>query len=101
MGLSLTLPETLHYPLTHIQQDTQAKPSADKPFIFNLPRVQLTTLGSKLDAQIDLANVEVVQSADALSFNSDWHLEINQTSHYNYPNCGQMYRWISVGATAS
>lgn len=80
VGLSLTLPETLHYPLTHIQQDTQAKPSADKPFIFNLPRVQLTTLGSKLDAQIDLANVEVVQSADALSFNSDWHLEINQTS---------------------
>lgn len=76
VGLSLTLPETLHYPLTQIKQDVHIA----NPFAIKLPRVQLKTLSSKLDTQIDLANVEVVQSANDLSFNSDWHLEINQIS---------------------
>ncbi|MGI2138301.1 YdbH domain-containing protein [Shewanella baltica] len=84
VGISLTLAEALHYPLTPIQQDAQSQPLKNdplenKPLKFKLPKVQLKTLGSKLDTQIDLANVEVVKSAEALSFKTDWRLNTKQT----------------------
>ena len=85
VGIALTLTEALHYPLTPIQQDAQSQPLKNyplenKPLKFKLPKVQLKTLGSKLDTQIDLANVEVVKSAEALSFKTDWRLNTKQTS---------------------
>ncbi|MBW3532230.1 YdbH domain-containing protein [Shewanella sp. NKUCC06_TVS] len=85
VGIALTLSEALHYPLTQIQQDAQSQPLKNepldnKPLRFKLPRIELKTLGSKLDTQIDLANVEVVKSAEALSFKTDWRLNAKQTS---------------------
>ncbi|MEM6190831.1 YdbH domain-containing protein [Shewanella scandinavica] len=80
VGIALTLSEALHYPLTQIQQDAQSQPLKNEPLSFKLPRIQLKTLGSKLDTQIDLANVELVKSAEALSFNTDWRLNAKQTS---------------------
>ncbi|MCI2962919.1 YdbH domain-containing protein [Shewanella sp. N2AIL] len=85
VGIALTLSEALHYPLTQIQQDAQSQPLKNepldnKPLSFKLPRIELKTLGSKLDTQIDLANVEVVKSAEALSFKTDWRLNAKQTS---------------------
>jgi len=84
VGLSLTLAEALHYPLTQIQQDAQSQPLKNdplenKPLRFKLPKVQLKTLGSKLDTQVELANIEVEKSAEALSFKTDWRLNTKQT----------------------
>lgn len=80
LGVTLTLPETLHYPLTHIQQEPPVDPSKDKPFKLKLPQVLLQTLGSKLDTQVDLANIELVKSAEELVFNTDWRLNAKQIS---------------------
>ncbi|MCS6161385.1 YdbH domain-containing protein [Shewanella baltica] len=80
VGIALTLSEALHYPLTPIQQDAQSQPLKNEPLSFKLSRIELKTLGSKLDTQIDLANVEVVKSAETLSFKTDWRLNAKQTS---------------------
>lgn len=80
VGIALTLSEALHYPLTQIQQDAQSQPLKNEPLSFKLSRIELKTLGSKLDTQIDLANVEVVKSAETLSFKTDWRLNAKQTS---------------------
>ncbi|WP_297891259.1 YdbH domain-containing protein [Shewanella sp.] len=85
VGLSLTLPEAWHYPLTHIQQDAQSQPLMNeplenKPLNVKLPQLQLKTLGSKLDTQVDLANIEITTSTEALAFSMDWRLNAKQTS---------------------
>lgn len=110
VGISLTLAEALHYPLTRIQQDAQSQPLKNdplenKPLKFKLPKVQLKTLGSKLDTQIDLANVEVVKSAEALSFNTDWRLNAKQTSSLQlselWANTPQDLSWNSSQLTTA
>ncbi|MFP8846048.1 YdbH domain-containing protein [Shewanella baltica] len=110
VGIALTLSEALHYPLTQIQQDAQSQPLKNeplesKPLSFKLPRIQLKTLGSKLDTQIDLANVEVVKSAEALSFNTDWRLNAKQTSSLQlselWANTPQDLSWNSSQLTTA
>ncbi|MCS6203392.1 YdbH domain-containing protein [Shewanella baltica] len=110
VGISLTLAEALHYPLTQIQQDAQSQPLKNeplesKPLSFKLPRIQLKTLGSKLDTQIDLANVEVVKSAEALSFKTDWRLNTKQTSSLQlselWANTPQDLSWNSSQLTTA
>ena len=110
VGISLTLAETLHYPLTPIQQDAQSQPLKNeplknKPLKLKLPKVQLKTLGSKLDTQIDLANIEVVKSAEALSFKTDWHLNAKQTSSLQlselWANTPQDLSWNSSQLTTA
>ncbi|MGI2216697.1 YdbH domain-containing protein [Shewanella baltica] len=110
VGISLTLAEALHYPLTPIQQDAQSQPLKNdplenKPLKFKLPKVQLKTLGSKLDTQIDLANVEVVKSAEALSFKTDWRLNTKQTSSLQlselWANIPQDLSWNSSQLTTA
>lgn len=75
VGIALTLPEALHYPLTQIPQDVHLA----NPLAIKLPRVKLKTLGSKLDTQVDLANVEITKSTKALAFKTDWRLNTRQT----------------------
>ncbi|MDT3320914.1 YdbH domain-containing protein [Shewanella sp. SP1S2-4] len=115
VGIALTLSEALHYPLTQIQQDAQSqplknepldnKPLDNKPLSFKLPRIQLKTLGSKLDTQIDLANVEVVKSAETLSFKTDWRLNAKQTSSLQlselWANTPQDLSWNSSQLTTA
>ncbi|WP_300482436.1 YdbH domain-containing protein [Shewanella sp.] len=110
VGLSLTLAETLHYPLTQIQQDAQSQPLKNdplenKPLKFKLPKVQLKTLGSKLDTQVELANIEVEKSAEALSINTDWHLNAKQTSSLQlselWANIPQDLSWNSSQLTTA
>ncbi|WP_283628779.1 YdbH domain-containing protein [Shewanella baltica] len=110
VGLSLTLAETLHYPLTQIQQDAQSQPLKNdplenKPLKFKLPKVQLKTLGSKLDTQVELANIEVEKSAEALSINTDWHLNAKQTSSLQlselWANTPQDLSWNSSQLTTA
>lgn len=110
VGIALTLSEALHYPLTQIQQDAQSQPLKNeplesKPLSFKLPRIELKTLGSKLDTQIDLANVEVVKSAEALSFNTDWRLNAKQTSSLQlselWANTPQDLSWNSSQLTTA
>ncbi|MCS6179901.1 YdbH domain-containing protein [Shewanella baltica] len=110
VGIALTLSEALHYPLTQIQQDAQSQPLKNepldnKPLSFKLPRIQLKTLGSKLDTQIDLANVEVVKSTEALSFNTDWRLNAKQTSSLQlselWANTPQDLSWNSSQLTTA
>lgn len=85
VGIALTLPEAWHYPLTQIQQDAQSQPLMNeplenKPLNVKLPQLQLKTLGSKLDTQVDLANIEITKSTETLAFNMDWRLNAKQTS---------------------
>ncbi|WP_413495134.1 YdbH domain-containing protein [Shewanella baltica] len=110
VGIVLTLSEALHYPLTPIQQDAKSQPLKNeplesKPLSFKLPRIQLKTLGSKLDTQIDLANVEVVKSAEALSFKTDWRLNAKQTSSLQlselWANTPQDLSWNSSQLTTA
>nr|WP_320126119.1 YdbH domain-containing protein [uncultured Shewanella sp.] len=110
VGISLTLAEALHYPLTQIQQDTQSQPLKNdplenKPLKFKLPKVQLKTLGSKLDTQVELANIEVEKSAEALSINTDWHLNAKQTSSLQlselWANTPQDLSWNSSQLTTA
>lgn len=105
VGIALTLSEALHYPLTQIQQDAQSKPLKNKPLSFKLPRIELKTLGSKLDTQIDLANVEVVKSAEALSLKTDWRLNTKQTSSLQlselWANTPQDLSWNSSQLTTA
>ncbi|GIU25952.1 C4-dicarboxylate ABC transporter [Shewanella hafniensis] len=110
VGISLTLAEALHYPLTQIQQDTQSQPLKNdplenKPLSFKLPKVQLKTLGSKLDTQVELANIEVEKSAEALSINTDWHLNAKQTSSLQlselWANTPQDLSWNSSQLTTA
>lgn len=110
VGIALTLSEALHYPLTPIQQDAQSQPLKNepldnKPLSFKLPRIELKTLGSKLDTQIDLANVEVVKSAEALSLNTDWRLNAKQTSSLQlselWANTPQDLSWNSSQLTTA
>ncbi|WP_037458468.1 YdbH domain-containing protein [Shewanella sp. HN-41] len=105
MGIALILPDALHYPLTQPQQDAQGEPSKNKPLRFKLPRIQLKTLGSKLDTQVDLANVEVIKSAEMLAFNTDWRLNAKQTSPLQlselWVNTPQDLSWNSSQLTAA
>ncbi|MGI2056933.1 YdbH domain-containing protein [Shewanella baltica] len=105
VGIALTLSEALHYPLTQIQQDAQSQPLKNEPLSFKLPRIQLKTLGSKLDTQIDLANVEVVKSAETLSFKTDWRLNAKQTSSLQlselWANTPQDLSWNSSQLTTA
>ncbi|MEN8617200.1 YdbH domain-containing protein [Shewanella baltica] len=110
VGIALTLSEALHYPLTQIQQDAQSQPLKNepldnKPLSFKLPRIQLKTLGSKLDTQIDLANVELVKSAETLSFKTDWRLNAKQTSSLQlselWANIPQDLSWNSSQLTTA
>lgn len=105
VGIALTLSEALHYPLTQIQQDAQSQPLKNEPLSFKLPRIELKTLGSKLDTQIDLANVEVVKSAEALSFKTDWRLNAKQTSSLQlselWANTPQDLSWNSSQLTTA
>lgn len=105
VGIALTLSEALHYPLTQIQQDAQSQPLKNEPLSFKLPRIELKTLGSKLDTQIDLANVEVVKSAEALSFKTDWRLNAKQTSSLQlselWANTPQDLNWNSSQLTTA
>ena len=105
VGIALTLSEALHYPLTPIQQDAQSTPLKNEPLSFKLPRIELKTLGSKLDTQIDLANVEVVKSAEALSFKTDWRLNAKQTSSLQlselWANTPQDLSWNSSQLTTA
>ena len=110
VGIALTLSEALHYPLTQIQQDAQSQPLKNepldnKPLSFKLPRIELKTLGSKLDTQIDLANVEVVKSAEALFFQTDWRLNAKQTSSLQlselWANTPQDLSWNSSQLTTA
>lgn len=110
VGIALTLSEALHYPLTQIQLDAQSQPLKNepldnKPLRFKLPRIELKTLGSKLDTQIDLANVEVIKSAEALSFQTDWRLNAKQTSSLQlselWANTPQDLSWNSSQLTTA
>ncbi|MGE6315060.1 YdbH domain-containing protein [Shewanella baltica] len=105
VGIVLTLTEALHYPLTPIQQDAQSQPLKNKPLSFKLPRIELKTLGSKLDTQIDLTNVEVVKSAETLSLNTDWRLNAKQTSSLQlselWANTPQDLSWNSSQLTTA
>lgn len=105
VGIALTLSEALHYPLTQIQQDAQSQPLKNEPLSFKLSRIELKTLGSKLDTQIDLANVEVVKSAETLSFNTDWRLNAKQTSSLQlselWANTPQDLSWNSSQLTTA
>ncbi|MGI2199956.1 YdbH domain-containing protein [Shewanella baltica] len=105
VGIALTLSEALHYPLTPIQQDAQSQPLKNEPLSFKLPRIELKTLGSKLDTQIDLTNVEVVKSAEALSFKTDWRLNTKQTSSLQlselWANIPQDLSWNSSQLTTA
>ncbi|MDT3274707.1 YdbH domain-containing protein [Shewanella sp. SP2S2-4] len=110
VGIALTLSEALHYPLTQIQQDAQSQPLKNepldnKPLSFKLPLIQLKTLGSKLDTQIDLANVELVKSAETLSFKTDWRLNAKQTSSLQlselWANMPQDLSWNSSQLTTA
>ncbi|VEF25864.1 Dicarboxylate transport [Shewanella baltica] len=110
VGIALTLTEALHYPLTPIQQYAQSQPLKNeplesKPLSFKLPRIQLKTLGSKLDTQIDLANVELVKSAETLSFKTDWRLNTKQTSSLQlfelWANTPQDLSWNSSQLTTA
>ncbi|WP_338728543.1 YdbH domain-containing protein [Shewanella baltica] len=110
VGIALTLSEALHYPLTQIQQDAQSQPLKNepldnKPLRFKLPRIELKTLGSKLDTQIDLTNVEVVKSAETLSLNTDWRLNAKQTSSLQlselWANTPQDLSWNSSQLTTA
>lgn len=110
VGISLTLAEALHYPLTQIQQDVQSQPLKNdplenKPLRFKLPKVQLKTLGSKLDTQVELANIEVEKSAEALSFKTDWRLNTKQTRSLQlselWANTPQDLSWNSSQLTTA
>ncbi|MGR3971977.1 YdbH domain-containing protein [Shewanella sp. 1180_01] len=110
VGIALTLSEALHYPLTQIQQDAQSQPLKNdplenKPLRFKLPKVQLKTLGSKLDTQVELANIEVEKSAEALSINTDWHLNAKQTRSLQlselWANTPQGLSWNSSQLTTA
>lgn len=101
VGIALTLPEAMHYPLTQIPQDVHLA----NPLAIKLPRVKLKTLGSKLDTQIDLANVEITKSTKALSFKTDWRLSTRQTSSMQlselWANPPQDYSWNNSQLTTA
>lgn len=101
VGIALTLPEALHYPLTQIPQDVHLA----NPLAIKLPRVKLKTLGSKLDTQVDLANVEITKSTKALSFKTDWRLSTRQTSSMQlselWANPPQDYSWNNSQLTTA
>lgn len=101
VGIALTLPEALHYPLTHIPQDVHLA----NPLAIKLPRVKLKTLGSKLDTQVDLANVEITKSTEALSFKTDWRLSTRQTGSMQlselWANPPQDFSWNNSQLTTA
>lgn len=101
VGIALTLPEALHYPLTQIPQDVHLA----NPLAIKLPRVKLKTLGSKLDTQVDLANVEITKSTEALSFKTDWRLSTRQTSSMQlselWANPPQDFSWNNSQLTTA
>ena len=101
VGIALTLPEALHYPLTQIPQDVHLA----NPLAIKLPRVKLKTLGSKLDTQVDLANVEITKSTEALSFKTDWRLSTKQTSSMQlselWANPPQDFSWNNSQLTTA
>lgn len=101
VGIALTLPEALHYPLTQIPQDVHLA----NPLAIKLPQVKLKTLGSKLDTQVDLANVEITKSTEALSFKTDWRLSTKQTSSMQlsefWTNPPQDFSWNNSQLTTA
>lgn len=101
VGIALTLPEALHYPLTQIPQDVHLA----NPLAIKLPRVKLKTLGSKLDTQVDLANVEITKSIEALSFKTDWRLSTRQTGSMQlselWANPPQDFSWNNSQLTTA
>ncbi|MGW7678211.1 YdbH domain-containing protein [Shewanella sp. S23-S33] len=101
VGIALTLPEALHYPLTQIPQDVHLA----NPLSIKLPQVKLKTLGSKLDTQVDLANVEITKSTEALSFKTDWRLSTRQTGSMQlselWANPPQDYSWNNSQLTTA
>lgn len=101
VGIALTLPEALHYPLTQIPQDVHLA----NPLAIKLPRVKLKTLGSKLDTQVDLANVEITKSTEALSFKTDWRLSTKQTGSLQlselWANPPQDFSWNNSQLTTA
>ncbi|MBS0045056.1 YdbH domain-containing protein [Shewanella sp. M16] len=101
VGIALTLPEALHYPLTQIPQDVHLA----NPLSIKLPQVKLKTLGSKLDTQVDLANVEITKSTEALSFKTDWRLSTKQTSSMQlselWTNPPQDFSWNNSQLTTA
>lgn len=101
VGIALTLPEALNYPLTQIPQDVHLA----NPLAIKLPRVKLKTLGSKLDTQVDLANVEITKSTEALSFKTDWRLSTRQTSSMQlselWANPPQDFSWNNSQLTTA
>ncbi|WP_415774932.1 YdbH domain-containing protein [Shewanella oncorhynchi] len=101
VGIALTLPEALHYPLTQIPQDVHLA----NPLAIKLPRVKLKTLGSKLDTQVDLANIEITKSTKALSFKTDWRLSTRQTGSMQlselWANPPQDYSWNNSQLTTA
>ncbi|MGI2155653.1 YdbH domain-containing protein [Shewanella oncorhynchi] len=101
VGIALTLPEALHYPLTQIPQDVHLA----NPLAIKLPRVKLKTLGSKLDTQVDLANVEITKSTEALSFKTDWRLSTRQTGSMQlselWANPPQDFSWNNSQLTTA
>ncbi|MGI2129454.1 YdbH domain-containing protein [Shewanella oncorhynchi] len=101
VGIALTLPEALHYPLTQIPQDVHLA----NPLSIKLPQVKLKTLGSKLDTQVDLANIEITKSTEALSFKTDWRLSTRQTGSMQlselWANQPQDYSWNNSQLTTA
>ena len=101
VGIALTLPEALHYPLTQIPQDVHLA----NPLAIKLPRVKLKTLRSKLDTQVDLANVEITKSTKALSFKTDWRLSTRQTGSMQlselWANPPQDFSWNNSQLTTA
>ena len=101
VGIALTLPEALHYPLTQIPQDVHLA----NPLAIKLPQVKLKTLGSKLDTQVDLANVEITKSTKALAFKTDWRLSTRQTSSMQlselWTNPPQDFSWNNSQLTTA
>ena len=101
VGIALTLPEALHYPLTQSPQDVHLA----NPLTIKLPRLKLKTLGSKLDTQVDLANVEITKSTEALSFKTDWHLSTRQTGSLQlselWANPPQDFSWNNSQLTTT
>ncbi|WP_330148480.1 YdbH domain-containing protein [Shewanella oncorhynchi] len=101
VGIALTLPEALHYPLTQIPQDVHLA----NPLSIKLPQVKLKTLGSKLDTQVDLANFEITKSTEALSFKTDWRLSTRQTGSMQlselWANPPQDYSWNNSQLTTA
>ncbi|MBW3525207.1 YdbH domain-containing protein [Shewanella sp. NKUCC05_KAH] len=101
VGIVLTLPEALHYPLTQIPQDVHLA----NPLAIKLPRVKLKTLGSKLDTQVDLTNVEITKSIEALSFKTDWRFSTRQTGSMQlselWANPPQDFSWNNSQLTTA